>query len=224
MNTMTAANFGNHDEWLAYVRSQIPVAEQPYALAFGRTELFRKFYQMHSLPFPTEFVEELKRIETLHDSERTAALEPLNDMIFRSLTRHLFNRAQPSGSKAPLRSPSSPREELEELLSHLALRNRYFALWTAYKKGVSHNSVAEDWDAYLRKELGVESGEEIAFAQAMAELDKLLNVFLDGNRDLPNLVFERVWFLHYLRGPGRMAQTRAVLAMLTTELAPCTSA
>ena len=67
---------------------------------------------MQSLPFPTEFAEELKRIETLHDPERTAALERLNDMIFRSLTRHLFNRAQPNSPKAPLRSPSSPREEL----------------------------------------------------------------------------------------------------------------
>jgi hypothetical protein len=224
MNTMTPANFGNHDEWLAYVRSEIPIAEPPYALAFGRTELFRSFYRTQSLPFPTEFVEELKRIETLHEQEQTVALELLNDMIFRSLTRRLFNRAQPNSPKAPLRSPSSPREELGDLLSHLARNNRYFALWTAYKKGVSHNSVAEDWDDYLRQELGVESGEEIAFAQAMAELDKLLNVFLDGNRDLPNLVFERVRFLHYLRGPERMAQTRAVLAMLAAELAPCTSA
>ena len=68
------------------------------------------------------------------------------------------------------------------MLGHLAQRNRYFALWAAYKKSVSHNSVAEEWDDYLRRELGIESGEEIAFAQAMAEFDKLLNVLLDGNR------------------------------------------
>jgi hypothetical protein len=224
MTRNTRANFSSHDEWLAHVRGEIPAADQPYALAFGRTELFRSFCRMQSLPFPADFAEELKRIETLRDPERTASLELLNDIIFRFLTRHLFNRAQPSGPKAPLRSPSSPREDLGQLLSHLAQNNRYFALWAAYKKGVSHNSVAEEWDDYLNQQLGIESGEEIAFAQAMAELDKLLTVFLDGNRHLPSLVFERIWFLHYLRGPERMVQTRAVLGMLTAELASCTSA
>ena len=87
MTKTTPFAFGSHDEWLAYVRSEIPVAKQSYALAFGRTELFRSFYRMQRLPFPTEFAEELKRIETLHDPEQTAALELLNDMIFRSLTQ-----------------------------------------------------------------------------------------------------------------------------------------
>ena len=145
-------------------------------------------------------------------------------MIFRSLTGHLFNRAQPNSPNALLRLPSFPPQEVGELLGHLAQNNRHFALWAAYKKGVSHNSVAEEWDDYLRQELGTESEEEIAFAQGMAELDKLLTVFLDGNRDLPRLVFERIWFLHYLRGAERMAQTRAVLGMLTAELEPCASA
>lgn len=222
MTRSTPANFSSHDEWLAYVRSEVPAAEQPYALAFGRAELFRSFCRVQSLPFPTEFAEELKRVETLRDPERTAALKLLNDMIFRFLTRHLFNRAQASSHKAP-QSPSSPREELGELLNHLGRCNRHFALWAAYKKDVSHDFVAEEWDDYLRRELGVESEEEIAFTEAMAELDKLLNVFLDANRDLPSLVFERVWFLHCLRGPERMAQTRAVLAMLAGELAPCAS-
>jgi hypothetical protein len=224
MTRSTPANFSSHDEWLAHVRSEIPVEKQPYALAFGRTELFRSFYQMHGLPFPTEFAEELKRIETLQDPERTVVLELLNHMIFRGLTRHLFNRIQPNSPKASSLSPSFPREKLEELLSHLAQNNRYFAFWAAYKKGLSHNSVAEDWDDPLLHKLGNQSEEEIAFTNAMAELDKLINVFLDENRDLPSLAFERIWFLHYLRAPERMAQTRAVLGMLTAELAPCTSA
>jgi hypothetical protein len=58
----------------------------------------------------------------------------------------------------------------------------------------------------------------------MVELDKLLALFHDGNRVLPGLAFERIWFLHSLRGPERMLQTRAVLGMLTAELAACTSA
>ena len=68
------------------------------------------------------------------------------------------------------------------------------------------------------------SADEVAFAHAMVELDKLLGIFRDRNLALPSLGFERIWFLHYLRGPERMAQTRAVLGMLTAELAPCTSA
>ena len=40
----------------------------------------------------------------------------------------------------------------------------------------------------------------------------------------PGLSFERIWFLHSLRGPERMLQTHAVLGMLTAELAACTSA
>ena len=67
-------------------------------------------------------------------------------------------------------------------------------------------------------------GEEIAFAHTMVELDKLLSLFHDKNRMLPGLSIERIWFLHSLRGPERMLQTRAVLGMLTAELAACTSA
>ena len=103
-------------------------------------------------------------------------------------------------------------------------KNPYFALWVVYKRGVNDHSVAEDWDEYLLQELGAESAEEIAFAHAMVELDKLLTLFHDGNRALPSLSFERIWFLHSLRGPERMLQTRAVLGMLTAELAACTSA
>jgi hypothetical protein len=58
----------------------------------------------------------------------------------------------------------------------------------------------------------------------MVELDKLLTLFYDGNRALPSLSVERIWFLDSLRGPERMLQTRAVLGMLTAELAACTSA
>ena len=58
----------------------------------------------------------------------------------------------------------------------------------------------------------------------MSELDKILNLYRYWNRALPSLAFERIWFLRYLRGPERMAQTRAVLGSLTTELVACTSA
>ena len=53
---------------------------------------------------------------------------------------------------------------------------------------------------------------------------RLLTLFHDDNLPLPRLAFERIWFLHYLRGPERMAQTRAVLGTLMAELGACTSA
>ena len=218
------SNFGSHDDWLAHVRREIPVPEQPYALAVGRMDLFRRFYRMQGLSFPTQFTEELQRIETMHDPERTPALEALNDLIFRSLTMHLFNRARSITSIDDRKAPASPRKEIEELFSHLAQKNRYFALWTVYKRGVADRSVAEEWDEYLLQELGTQRAEEIAFTHAMVELDRLLTFFHDENLHLPRLAFERIWFLHYLRGPERMAQTRAVLGMLMAELEACTSA
>ena len=94
MTTVTPANFNSHDEWLKYVRSEIPSAGQPYERAMGRTELFRSFYRIRQLEFPSPFAEELERIDKLHDPGRTAALEALNDTIFRSLTKHLFEGAR----------------------------------------------------------------------------------------------------------------------------------
>jgi hypothetical protein len=218
------SNFGSHDDWLAHVRSEIPVPEQPYTLAFGRMELFRRFYRMQGLPFPTEFALEHERIETMHDHERTLALETLNDAIFRSLTALLFNRARLTTSIDDRQTPAFPRKEIEELFNHLRQKNPYFAQWAAYKRGVSDRSVAEEWDEYLLQELGTQCAEEIAFTYAMVELDRLLTFFHDENLHLPRLAFERIWFLHYLRGPERMAQTRAVLGMLMAELEACTSA
>jgi len=160
----------------------------------------------------------------LHDPERTAALEALNDEMFRSLTGHLLDRARLRISEDDALRPASPREQIRELLRHLSQNNPHFALWVAYKKGMNDHSVAEDWDEYLLQELGAESAEEITFAHAMVELDKLLTLFYDGNRVLPSLSVERIWFLDSLRGPERMLQTCAVLGMLTAELTACTSA
>ena len=103
-------------------------------------------------------------------------------------------------------------------------KNPYFALWLVYKRAVGDGRADEDWDRYLIQELGFESTDEIAFAQAMSELDKILNLFRYRDRGLPSLAFERIWFLHYLHGPERMAQTRAILGTLTAELVACTSA
>ena len=103
-------------------------------------------------------------------------------------------------------------------------KTRTLASGLSTRRDVKDHPVAEEWDEYLLQELGARSAEEIAFAHAMVELEKLLSLFHDGNRVLPGLSFERIWFLHSLRGPERMLQTRAVLGMLTAELSACTSA
>jgi len=224
MSTMTPASFNSHDEWLAYVRNEIPVAEQAYELAIGRTQLFRSFYRTRQLEFPSPFAEELERLHKLHDPERTTVLEALNDTIFRSLTKHLIECARPTNAGNDVQEPVSPQAQIDQLLSHLEQRNPYFARWIEYKNGVADDQTVKKWDEYLLQTLGAASADEVAFAHAMVELDKLLGIFRDRNLTLPSLGFERIWFLHYLRGPERMAQTRAVLGLLTAELAPCTSA
>jgi hypothetical protein len=222
--TRTRCDFDSQDDWLAHILDELPVLEQGYALASRRMELFRSFYRIQGLPFPPQFAKDLERIELLHTPERTAGLESLNDVVLRSLTKHLFNRARPTISERDAQPSTCPREQIGQLLNHLARKNPYFALWVAYKRSVSDHSIAEDWDKYIVHELGAESTEEIAFTQAMAELDRILGIFRDRNWALPSLSFERIWFLHYLRGPERMAQTRAGLGMLTAELTACTSA
>ena len=224
MTRIIPSDFGSHDDWLLYVRREIPVPEQPYALALGRIDLFRSFYLMQGLPFPIPVAQEFERIEMLQDPERTAALEALNSEVLRNLTVHLFNQAQSNASESDSRTLPSPREKIQELRNHLAQQNPYFSLWVVYKSDVKDHPVAEEWGKYLLQELGARSAGEIAFAHAMVELEKLLSLFHDGNRVLPGLSFERIWFLHSLRGPERMLQTRAVLGMLTAELVACTSA
>ena len=138
MTRKTPSDFGSHDDWLTHVRSEIPLPEQPYALAVGRMDLFRSFYRIQGLPFPTQFAEEARRTVTMQDPERTAALEALNDLIFKSLTVYLFNRAQPPTSIDEWsRHQHLPADRLRNCLRHLAQKNPYFALWSGYKSGVS---------------------------------------------------------------------------------------
>ena len=224
MTKTIPSDFGSHDNWLLHVRREIPAPEQPYALALGRIDLFRNFYLMQRIPFPIPLAQEFERIEMLQDPERTAALEALNGEVLRNLTVRLFNQAQSNASESDSRFLPSPREQIQELRNHLAQQNPYFGHWVVHKRDVKDHPVTEEWGEYLLQGLGTESGEEIAFAHAMVELDKLLSLFHDANRVLPGLSFERIWFLHSVRGPERMLQTRAVLGMLTAELSACTSA
>ena len=224
MDNKAPADFSSHDEWLSYVREQVPAAVRPYVLACGRTELFKRFYAVRKQKFPAEFALELERIQELFDPERTSALESLNNRIFARLTEFLFNQVQPGLAKSEAIVSASPQEQVQELVEHLSKKNPYFALWSGYKNNYAASLDAESWNEYLCRELGMESGDEVAFARAMAELDKLLGYFRDRNLALPRYSFERTWFLHYLCEPERMLQTRALLSTLTAEIEACTSA
>ena len=224
MTRKTPTDFTSHDDWLSYVRREIAVSDQPYALDLGRMELFRSFYGMQGHEFPAPIATELERIDEMHEPERTAALETLNKAILANLTQLLADQSPSSLSASDPLAPRSSHEQIHQLRRHLARKNPYFALWAVYKNGEREQLIAEDWHQFLLQQLGTECIEEIEFTRAMAELDKLLTLFRDENRELPGLSFERIWFLHSLRGPERMAQTRAVLGMLTAKLAACTSA
>jgi hypothetical protein len=224
MNDKIPSDFSNHDQWLSYVRDNIPVARQSYALACGRTELFKGFYEVRKQPFPVEFAEELERIGELSDPERTDNLELLNRRILGSLTAFLSDERGPRRVEADEDIAESARDEIQRLLDHLAEKNPYFALWTAHKQGIEGNFDAQRWGDHLSQELGPESERDIAFTRAMVELDKLLLYFRVRNLPLPEYFFGRCWFLHYLRGPERMLQTRALLNALTAEIEACASA
>jgi hypothetical protein len=217
-------DFDNQDEWISYVRDFVPVVEREYVLACGRTELFKSFYEVWRHEFPAEYTQELGRIQPLSEPYRTDSLERLNERIFAGLTELLFQKPQPKEFESAALAPVSPKQQVQELLNHLAEKNPYFALWVDYKRGLAEKSDTNDWDIYLWQELGPEDEDDIAFTKAMADLDKLLLYYRDRNVPLPRYFFERAWFLHYLRGPERMLQTRAVLNTLATETGECTSA
>lgn len=222
MSNMLPSNFTNHEEWISYVRNQVPLTDRPYALACGRTELFKSFYEVRKRAFPVEFEQKLARIRILPEPKRTADLESLNEHIFASLTDFLFSEAQRNAVEVAAVAPPPPREQVRQLLDHLTQKNPHFAVWVVFKSG-TENSDTESWEDYLGRELGTDDGDGVAFTRAMAELDKLLLYFHDRDLPLPQHFFERVWFLHYLRGPERMLQTRALLNTLTTETGACKS-
>jgi hypothetical protein len=224
MDKKTPADFNNHDEWLSYVRDDVPVTDRAYALACGRTELFKNFYKVRKQAFPVQFTNEMERIPLLDDPERTNQLESLNERIFASLTELLFNQAQPRIVEAEAVVPASPREQVAELFDHLAKKNPYFALWLAYEKATEGSSDTEEWEEYLRREFGPDSKDDISFTRAMVQLDKLLRYFRERNLPLPKYFFERTWFLHYLKEPERALQTRALLGTLAAEIEVCASA
>lgn len=224
MTKKMPSDFETHADWVAYVREHIPADEQDYTLACGRTELFRSFYKTRKQVCPDGFARELIDVEMLLGPARTIALEQLNERIFANLVQLLFLETRPAEIGADTAGLLSARDQVDELTQHLASKNPHYALWTGYRKSFGHLPTVKSWDDYLNQELGSANSQDADFTRAMVELDKLLALFRDRNQVLPRFTFERVWFLHYLREPERMLQTRAVVTMLMAEIGACTSA
>jgi hypothetical protein len=224
MNVKPRTDFNDQEQWTAYVYREVPLDEQDYVLALGRTELFRRFYEVRGRMFPDAFRRELERIETLNDPGRTEALVSLNDRIFRSLTGMPFSDATPAVAPSDAPEGASEGERVEDVLDELRTRNPYFALCTGYRQAFGDQVNALEWDRYLRRKLGPDREDEICFVHAMMEMDTLLRYFRDRNLRLPRHFRDRVWFLHYLREPERSVQTRAIVSALATEIEACTSA
>ena len=187
MDMKGPSEFTNHDEWISYVRENIPAADQAYALAYGRTELFKGFYQVRQRTFPVEFAHQLELLQTLREPERTNELESLNQRIFASLTELLFDQSQSKVIASEEVVPTSPSKRTQQLLDHPTESNPNFAVWIAHKNVMKADFDAQDWEDYLGEELGPERSEDIAFTRAMAELDGLLLYFRDRNLPLPSI-------------------------------------
>ena len=181
MNVKPRTDFNDQEQWTAYVYREVPLDEQGYVLALGRTELFRRFYEVRGRMFPEAFRRELERIETLNDPGRTEALVSLNDRIFRSLTGMLFADARPALTLADAGKGAADGERIEHVVDELSARNPYFALCTGYRQAFGDRENPAEWDRYLRGKLGTDREDEICFARAMMEMDTLLRYFRDRN-------------------------------------------
>jgi hypothetical protein len=203
-------------EWRAYVRATVPPEDVDFTLAYGRTALFLRFYEVRGERFPEEFRAELTRIDGLSDPVRTESLVALNERILASMTQLLVNRTAPSAFDES-RTP-------HELIDNLARANPGFALWTHYSKCVQQQPDSPCWEEYVANECADAVEGEIEFTLLMGDLGKLLALFRDRNLALPPLYFERIAFLHHLHGPESNLQARAVVQGLLEVIASCASA
>jgi hypothetical protein len=213
-------DFSDPKEWRAYVRATVQPEDVEFTLAYGRTTLFLRFYEVRGERFPEEFRAELTRIDGLSDPARTESLVTLNDRILAAMTQLLVI----SPASSAFDEAGTPRELIGNLLDNLARNNPCFALWTHYSKFVQQQPDASCWEDYVANECEDGAESEIEFTLLMGDLGKLLALFRDRNLALPPLYFERIAFLHHLRGPERNLQARAVVQGLLEVIASCASA
>jgi hypothetical protein len=202
------------------VRATVQPEDVNFTLAYGRTALFLRFYEVRGERFPEEFRAELTRIDGLSDPVRTESLVVLNGRILAAMTQLL---ATPAASSA-FDEAGTPRELIDKLLDNLARNSPRFALWAHYSKLVQQQPEALCWEDYVANECGGGAESEVAFTLLMGDLGKLLVLFRDRNLALPPLYFERILFLHLLRTSERTLQARAVVQGLLEVIASCASA
>ena len=213
-------DFSDPVEWRAYVRATVQPEDVNFTLAYGRTALFLRFYEVRGERFPEEFRSELTRIDGLSDPVRTESLVTLNDRILAAMTQLLVT---PTASST-FDVAGTPRELVDKLLDNLARNSPCFALWTHYSKLVQQQPEALCWEDYVANECWGGAESEAAFTLLMGDLGKLLVLFRDRNLALPPLYFERILFLHHLRTSERTLQARSVVQGLLEVIASCASA
>jgi len=213
-------DFSDPKEWRAYVRATVQPEDVEFTLAYGRTALFLRFYEVRGERFPEEFRAELTRINGLSDPVRTKSLIALNDRILAATTQLLVT---PTASSA-FDEAGTPRQLIDNLLDSLARNSPSFALWAHYSKCVQQQLEPPCWSDYVANECRNGAEGEIEFTLLMGDLGKLLALFRDRSLLLPPLYFERISFLHQLHGPERNLQARAVVQGLLEVIASCASA
>ena len=107
-------DFSDPKEWRAYVRATVPPEDVDFTLAYGRTALLLRFYEVRGERFPDEFRTELTRIDGLSDPARTEFLVALNDRILAAMTQFLVT---PPASSA-FDEAGTPRELIGNLLDN----------------------------------------------------------------------------------------------------------
>src|SRR5579862_102602 len=194
------ADFADPEDWREYVRQAVYPEDTDYTLAFGRTIMFVRFYEIRNQPFPVRFRDELGDIIQLRDPVRTQALETLNDRIFANMTQFLFATAQPANSEKSESVPTAARKLVGDLLDYLARESPFFALWARYTHQAEQPTGCHSWEEFVTNQLAAATDQDVEFAVLTGQLGNLLLHFRDREIALPPHSFERIWFLHYLRG------------------------
>lgn len=221
-------DFSDPEDWRAYVRASIPAEDVDYVLAFERTQLFLRFYDLREMKPPAEVQPELDRIAMFREPERTESLEAFNDRLLAAATMQLMVGNNTFNVAADHSDTSiDPRTQIITLIDYLVQTSPCFAFWRQYAKDADH-ATRLTWEEFVasmyRNALSKNTKSEAEYALLIGQLGKLLAHYRDENLYLPPLLYERIWFLDRLRGCERNLQARAVVQELIEAMKPCVSA
>ncbi len=224
----SSRDFADPAEWREYVRAFVPDEDVNYVLTFERTQLFLCFYRLRGMKPPVEVKMELDRIARLNEPERTEAIEAFNDLLLATATMQLMSECKSSGvSVDHSDNQSDPRDKIDTLLDHLGRTSPCFRFWRHYI-GSADSAERRPWEEFIAtfhsRDLSKSAKRDGEYAVLIGQLGQLLTHYRDNNLPLPPLLFERIWFLNWLRGPQRNLQARAVVQGLIEAMKPCASA